>query len=82
MTGPLSSIPAGLPRPGCWQRRSSAVLVVLLAVLIARGPGRINQQRTWLRVVTGVVIAFITLADLLAAVRLVVNVPDQQQALR
>ena len=38
------------------------------------GAGPYCPARTWLRVVTGVVIAFITLADLLAAVRLVVNI--------
>jgi len=51
-----------------------AVLLVLLAVLIAGDPGRIDRQRTWLRVVTGLVIAFITLANLVAAVRLVVDI--------
>jgi hypothetical protein len=50
------------------------VLLVLLAVLIGGDPGRIDRQKTWLRVVTGVVIAFITLASLLAAVRLVVDI--------
>ena len=49
------------------------VLLALLAVLIAGDPGRIDRQKTWLRVVTGLVIAFITLANLLAAVRLVVD---------
>jgi hypothetical protein len=29
----------------------------LLAVLIAGGPGRIDRQKTWLRIVTGIVIA-------------------------
>jgi hypothetical protein len=42
------------------------VLLVLLAVLIAGDPGRIDRQKTWLRVVTGTVIAFITVASLLA----------------
>jgi hypothetical protein len=50
------------------------VLLVLLAVLIVGDPGRIDRQKTWLRVVTEVVIAFITLASLLAAVRLVVDI--------
>ena len=43
-------------------------------MLIVGDPGRIDRQRTWLRVVTGVIIAFITLANLLAAVRLVVDI--------
>src|SRR5215472_1688443 len=50
------------------------VLLTLLAVLIAGDPGRIDRQRTWLRVVTGIVIAFITVASLLAAARLVVDI--------
>jgi len=51
-----------------------AVLLVLLAVLIAGDPGRIDRQKTWLRVVNGIVIGFITLANLFAAVRLVVDI--------
>jgi hypothetical protein len=51
-----------------------AVPVVLLAVLIAGDPGRIDRQRTWLRIVTGIIIALITLANLYAAVRLVVDI--------
>ena len=49
------------------------VLLVLLAVLVAGDPGRIDRQKTWLRILMGVVIAFITLANLLAAVRLMVD---------
>ena len=48
-----------------------AVLIVLLAVLIIADPGRIDRQRTWLRILTGVVIAFITLANTYAAARLI-----------
>src|ERR1700723_4106558 len=48
-----------------------AVLLALLAVLIVGDPGRIDKQKTWLRVVTGVVIAFLTVANLLAGARLV-----------
>jgi hypothetical protein len=51
-----------------------AVLLALLAVLIVGDPGRIDRQKTWLRIVTGLVIAFITLANLFAAVRLVVDI--------
>ena len=50
------------------------VLLALLAVLIAGDPGRIDRQKTWLRVLMGVVIAVITLANLLAAGRLVVDI--------
>jgi hypothetical protein len=51
-----------------------AVPMVLLVVLIAGDPGRIDRQRIWLRVVTAAIIAFITLANLYAAVRLVVDI--------
>jgi hypothetical protein len=37
-----------------------AALVVPLAVLIAGDPGRIDRQKTWLRILTGFLIAFIT----------------------
>jgi hypothetical protein len=50
------------------------VLLGLLAVLIVGDPGRIDRQKAWLRIVTGVVIAFLTLANLLAAGRLVVEI--------
>jgi hypothetical protein len=48
-----------------------AVLLGLLAALIVGDPGRIDRQKTWLRVVTSAVIALLTLANLSAAVRLV-----------
>jgi hypothetical protein len=48
-----------------------AVLLVLLAALLIGDPGRIDRQKTWLRIVTGAVIAFITVANLFAAVHLV-----------
>ena len=51
-----------------------AVLLGLVAVLIAGDPGRIDRQKTWLRVVTGAVIALLTLANLVAADRLVVEI--------
>jgi hypothetical protein len=51
-----------------------AVLLVLLIVLIVGDPGRIDRQRTWLRVITRIVIAVITVANLFAAVRLVVDI--------
>ena len=50
------------------------VLLVLLAVLIAGDPGRIGRQKAWLRIVTGIVIGVIAVANLLAAVRLVVDI--------
>jgi hypothetical protein len=51
-----------------------AVTLALLAVLVIGDPGRIDRERTWLRIVIGALIAFITVADLLAAGRLVVDI--------
>jgi hypothetical protein len=51
-----------------------AVVGGLLAVLIIGDPGRIDRQKAWLRAVTSVVIALITLVNLLGAVRLVVEI--------
>ena len=51
-----------------------AVLLGLLAVLIVGDPGRIDKQKTWLRILTGAVIALLTLANLLAAGRLVAEI--------
>jgi hypothetical protein len=51
-----------------------AVLLALLAVLILGDPGRIDRQKAWLRITTSAVIVVITLANLLAAVRLVVEI--------
>jgi hypothetical protein len=50
------------------------VLLGLLAVLILGDPGRIDEQKRWLRIATGTVIVVITLANLLGAVRLVVEI--------
>jgi hypothetical protein len=47
-----------------------AVLLALLAALIVGDPGRIDRQKAWLRIVTGIVIAFLTVANLAAAVHL------------
>ena len=51
-----------------------AVLLALLAALIIGDPGRIDRQKPWLRIVTGIVIAFITVANLFAAVRLIADI--------
>jgi hypothetical protein len=47
------------------------VLGGLLAALIIGDPGRIDRQKTWLRVVTSIVIICLTAANLIAAGRLV-----------
>ena len=44
-----------------------AVLLGLLAALIIGDPGRIDRQKTWLRVTTSTVIALLTLANLVAS---------------
>ncbi|MEE1786687.1 hypothetical protein PUR71_27855 [Streptomyces sp. SP17BM10] len=50
------------------------VMFTLLAVLITGDPGRIDRQRAWLRVVTEALIAFVTVSNLYAGVRLVVDI--------
>jgi hypothetical protein len=50
------------------------VLVTLVAVLIIGDPGRIDRQKRWLRILTSTVIALLTLANLVAAIRLVVDI--------
>ena len=50
------------------------VLTALLAVLIIGDPGRIDRQKPWLRIVTATVIAFITVANLFSAARLVADI--------
>jgi len=51
-----------------------AVMFTLLAVLIIGDPGRIDRQKTWLRVVTDAMIGFITAANLYAGVHLVADI--------
>ena len=48
-----------------------AVLLALLVTLIIGDPGRIDRQKTWLRIITDIMIAFLTVANLFAAGRLV-----------
>lgn len=50
-------------------------LAVLLALIIG-DPGRIDRVRTWLRLLTGLIIALITLANMYAAIRLVIGIID------
>ncbi|WP_354638628.1 hypothetical protein [Kitasatospora camelliae] len=47
---------------------------VLLTALIIGDPGRIDRQKTWLRVLTDVLIGFITAANLYAGGRLVADI--------
>ncbi|MGH3197077.1 MAG: hypothetical protein ACRDNT_14315 [Streptosporangiaceae bacterium] len=50
------------------------VLAGLIVALIVGDPGRIDRQKTWLRVVTGVLIGLITAINGGSAVRLVVGI--------
>ena len=50
------------------------VLVALMAALIIGDPGRIDRDRTWLRVLTGVLIGVITLVKAGSSVRLVYSI--------
>ena len=47
------------------------VLAVLMGALIVGDPGRIDRKKTWLRVLTGVLIGVITVVNAGASVRLV-----------
>jgi hypothetical protein len=49
-------------------------LVILLAILTIGDPGRIDQNKPWLRVLTGVMIGAIALATGVSAIRLVVGI--------
>jgi hypothetical protein len=51
-----------------------SVVLALLAVLVIGDPGRIDRQKTWMRIAVGAVIALITLANLIGAARLVVDI--------
>jgi hypothetical protein len=51
-----------------------AALAGFLAMLIAGDPGRIDRRKTWLRVVTGAAIALLTVANVIAALRLVAEI--------
>ena len=66
------ALPAGYRIQPAWV--VPAVLLGLVVVLIVGDPGRIDKQKTWLRVVTGAVIAFLTLANMVAAGRLVADI--------
>jgi uncharacterized membrane protein len=52
------------------------VAFAMLVILIIGDPGRINRVRTWTRVMTDILIGFITLANAYAAVMLVVGILD------
>ncbi|MEU8511108.1 hypothetical protein AB0C76_05900 [Kitasatospora sp. NPDC048722] len=66
------ALPAAYRLDPAWV--APAVMFTLLAVLIAGDPGRIDRQRTWLRVVTEALIAFVTVSNLYVGVRLVADI--------
>jgi hypothetical protein len=51
-----------------------AFIVVFLVVLVAGDPGLINRERRWLRVTTGLMVAFITVVNCVSAGRLLVAI--------
>jgi hypothetical protein len=72
-TGALHiALPAGYRPAPQWVVPS--VLVAFLAVLIVGDPGRIDRRRTWLRVVTSLMIVSTTLANLYAAAQLIADI--------
>jgi hypothetical protein len=66
------ALPARYRVPPVWL--FPAVVLALLAVLVIADPGRIDEQKAWLRATTSTVIALITLTNLFAVVRLTVNI--------
>jgi len=48
-----------------------AFMVVFLLILVVGDPGRIDRERRWLKVTTGLMIGMITLVNAVSAVRLV-----------
>ncbi len=54
-----------------------AFLLVLLGILIVGDPGRIDREKRWLRLTTGVMIAVITMGAAISAFRLVVGILDK-----
>ena len=52
------------------------IAFVLLGVVIIGDPGRINRVRTWTRIITDILIGFITVANAYAALMLVAGIVD------
>jgi hypothetical protein len=50
------------------------VLAVLVVALMVGDPGRIDRQKTWLRVLTGTLIGIISFANAASAIRLVIAI--------
>jgi uncharacterized membrane protein len=56
-----------------------ALLLVLLLVLTLGDPGRIDRQSQWLRWVTGILLAIITVGAVASVLRLVVGILEQAE---
>ena len=68
-----ATLPAGL-RAKDMSWLLAVIVVGVLVVLMIGDPGRIDRQATWLRVLTDVLIAVITIANGASAVRLVADI--------
>jgi len=51
-----------------------AFLIAFLVMLIVGDPGRIDRERPWLHVTTGLMIGLITVVNAVAAIRLVIDI--------
>ncbi|MGA7689195.1 MAG: hypothetical protein WCA29_08185 [Jiangellales bacterium] len=70
-------LPDGFRRWPAWTY--PAFLVLLLLVLIVGDPGRMDRQRPWLQVTTGLTVAVIVIANAIAAGRLVSGILSDEQ---
>ena len=68
-----ATLPAGL-RAKDMSWLLALFVVGVLVVLMIGDPGRIDRQATWLRVLTDVLVAVITIANGASAVRLVADI--------
>ncbi len=71
VAGALRAVLPAQLRAGDARWVSIAAALVLLTALIIGDPGRIDRDSTWLRVLTGTLIGLITVANTVAAIRLV-----------
>jgi hypothetical protein len=71
VAGALRAVLPAQLRAGDARWVSIAAALVLLTALIIGDPGRIDRDSTWLRVLTGTLTGLITVANTVAAIRLV-----------
>lgn len=55
------------------------IMAVFLVLLVAGDPGLIDQEKRWLRVVAGLLIAMLALTNLISAIRLCQGIFDQAE---